>query len=249
MRVAVAGGTGSVGRYVVAELERRGHEAAVLARSTGVDLRTGQGLDAALQGVDVVVDVANVLSQRRRKAVAGFTAMTGNLLEAEHRAGVRMHVLLSIVGIDRVPVGYYAGKLAQERLVLDGPVPATVLRSTQFHELVERVSGAMPGPVVLVPRVRIQPIAAREVAEALVELAEEEPAGRVQDLAGPRVHDAPDLARRVLRARGSRRVVVPVGLPGPWGRAVRAGLLPGRRTRRGRQTFREWLEDSARLTR
>jgi uncharacterized protein YbjT (DUF2867 family) len=248
VRVAVAGGTGSVGRHVVAALERRGHQPVVLARSTGVDLRTGRGLDAALEGAEVVVDVTNVLTQRRRKAVKVLTRMTRNLLAAEQRAGVRAHVLLSIVGADRVPLGYYAGKLAQERMVLDGPIPATVLRATQFHEFVERVVGSGPGPVVLVPRARIQPVAAQEVAETLAELAEEEPAGRVQDLAGPRVHDSVDLARRLLRARGRRRLVVPVRLPGPWGHAVRAGQLPARRASHGRQTFREWLEDPARLT-
>jgi uncharacterized protein YbjT (DUF2867 family) len=249
MRIAVAGGTGSVGRHVVTALERRGHEPVVLARSTGVDLRTGRGLDAALQGVEVVVDVTNVTTQRRRKAVSLLTRMTRNLLEAERRAGVRAHVLLSIVGTDRVPLGYYAGKLAQERLVLTGPVPATVLRTTQFHELVERMVVMAPGPVTFVPRVRIQPVAAREVAATLAELVEEEPAGRVQDLAGPRVHDAVDLARRMLRARGAHRLVVPVRMPGSWGRAVRAGLLPGRSFRAGTQTFREWLEEPARLER
>lgn len=249
MRVAVAGGTGSVGRHVVAALERRGHEPVVLARSTGVDLRTGRGLDAALTGAEVVVDVTNVTSQSRRRAVAGLTRMTGNLLAAEQRAGVRAHVLLSIVGTDRVPLGYYRGKLAQERLVLDGPIPATVLRTTQFHEFVERVVGMVPGPVALVPRARIQPVAAREVAEALVDLVEDEPSGRVQDLAGPQVHDAVDLARRMTRARGGRRLIVPVRLPGPWGHAVRSGLLPDRRARHSRQTFREWLEDPARLRR
>jgi uncharacterized protein YbjT (DUF2867 family) len=173
--------------------------------------------------------------------------MTRNLLDAERRAGVRHHVLLSIVGVDRVPLGYYRGKLEQERLVQGGPVPATLLRTTQFHEFVETVLGMLPGPVAVVPRARIRPIAAREVAERLVDLAEEGPAGRVGDLGGPTVHDAVDLARRTIRARGSRRLVVPLRMPGAWGRAVRAGLLPDERAGRGTQTFREWLEDPARL--
>ena len=246
MRVAVAGGRGPVRRHVLTALEQRGHDAVVLARSTGVDLRTGRGLDTALRGAEVVVDLTDVATRRRRKAVSALTRMTRTLLDAEQRAGVRAHVLLSIVGSDRVPLGYFAGRLAQERLVLEGRVPATVLRTTLLHEYVERVVGR-PAPVALVPRVRIQPVAAREVAETLAELVEEEPAGRVQDLAGPRVHDAVDLARRLVRARGARRLIVPVRLPGQWGHAVRAGLLPGRRARRGRQTFREWLEDPARL--
>jgi uncharacterized protein YbjT (DUF2867 family) len=247
MRIAVVGGTGTVGRHVVEALRRRGHEPVVLARSTGVDLDTGKGLDAALQGADVVVDVSDLRAVRRGTMVARLTRRARNLLEAERRAGVRAHVLLSIVGADRLPSGYHRGHLEQERVVLDGPVPATVLRATQFHELVERVLRMQRGPVALVPRVRIRPVAAREVAELLAELAEEEPAGRVRDLTGPRVHDAVDLARRTLRANGSRRLVVPVRLPGPWGRALRAGLLPDDRARRGTQTFREWLEDPARL--
>jgi uncharacterized protein YbjT (DUF2867 family) len=247
MRVAVAGGTGSVRRHVVRALEQRGHEPVVLARSTGVDLRTGRGLDASLEGVEAVIDLTDVAVRRRRKAVAVLTRMTRTLLQAEQRAGVRAHVLLSIVGTDRIPFGYYAGRLAQERLVLEGPVPATVLRTTHLNEHVERVVGMGQGPVALVPRVRIQPVAAREVAQTLAELVEEAPAGRVQELAGPRVHDAVDLARRMVHARGAHRIIVPVRLPGPWGHAVRVGLLPGRRARRGGQTFREWLEDPARL--
>jgi uncharacterized protein YbjT (DUF2867 family) len=219
----------------------------VLARSTGVDLATGAGLDAALRGVEVVVDVTEVPTFRQRAAVKARTRMSRMLLDAEQRAGVRAHVLLSVVGADRIPTGYHRGKLEQERVVLDGAVPATVLRTTQFHELVERVLRMQPGPIALVPRVRIQPVAAREVADLLAEIVEEEPAGRVTDLAGPRVHDAVDLARRTLRARGSHRLVLPVRLPGATGRAVRAGLLPGDRARRGTQTFREWLEDPARL--
>jgi uncharacterized protein YbjT (DUF2867 family) len=249
MRIAVAGGTGTVGRHVVAALERRGHEAVVMARSTGVDLDTGVGLDAALAGAEVVVDVSDLQAVRRSTAVARLTGRSRTLLEAEQRAGVRLHVLLSVVGVDRLPSGYHRGHLEQERVVLEGPVPATVLRATQFHELVERMLRMQRGPVAFVPRVRIRPVAAREVAELLAELAEEEPAGRVGDFAGPRVHDAVDLARRTLRANGSRRVVVPVRLPGPWGRALRAGLLPDARARRGNQTFREWLEDPARLAR
>lgn len=247
MRVAVAGGTGTVGRPLVAALERRGHQVVVLARSTGVDLTTGAGLGAALAGVEVVVDVTDVQAVRRTPAVELRSRMARTLLEAERHAGVSAHVLLSIVGVDRIPTGYHRSKLEQERIVLDGAVPATVLRATQFHELVERVLRMQRGPVAAVPRVRIQPVAAREVAELLADLAEEDPAGRVADLAGPRVHDAVDLARRTLRFRGAHRIVVPVRLPGPWGRGIRAGLLPGSRARRGTQTFREWLEDPARL--
>ena len=125
-RVAVAGGTGVVGRHVVEALAGAGCEPVVLARSTGVDLVRGAGLDAALRGVRAVVDVSNVATQRRRSAVGFFTAATSALLAAGARAGVRHHVVLSIVGVDRVDAGYYAGKRAQEELVTAGDVPASV---------------------------------------------------------------------------------------------------------------------------
>ena len=250
MRVAVAGGTGRVGRFVVQTLARNGDDPVVLARSAGVDLMTGTGLDAALVGVEGVIDVTNASRVRRAAAVERFGRMTAALLAAGERAGVRHHVLLSIVGVDRVPLGYYTGKLEQERRVLAGPVPASVLRSTQFHEYVDLVLGLAPGPLAPVPRMRIQPIAAREVAAALADLVHDEAAhDLVPDIAGPRVHELPDLARRALQARGSHRLVMPLRLPGAAGRAMRTGdLLPPLPGPRGRQSFREWLEDPARPT-
>ena len=138
-RIAVAGGTGVVGRHVVEALAAAGCEPVVLARSTGVDLSRAAGLDATLTGVRAVVDVSNVVTQRRAAAVGFFTATTSALLTAGARAGVRHHVVLSIVGVDRIDTGYYAGKRAQEELVLAGDVPATVLRATQFHEFAGQV--------------------------------------------------------------------------------------------------------------
>src|SRR6478672_10907419 len=134
MRIAVAGGTGLVGSLVVAEVRQRGHESVVLARSTGVDLTTGEGLRDALEGVDVVIDASNVDTLKRRVSVAFFEAVTGHLLKAEQAMGVGRHVVLSIVGVDRVDFGYYAGKVRQEEMARDGAIPATVLRSTQFYE-------------------------------------------------------------------------------------------------------------------
>ncbi len=149
MKVAVAGGTGLVGRYVVEELGAAGHEPVVLSRSRGVDLVAGgAGLDAALDGVDAVVDVSNVTTTSARKSVAFFDAVGRNLLDAGERAGVRHHVVLSIVGIDRVGLGYYRGKLRQEDVVRGGSLPWSVLRATQFHEFagqtLERVPSRSP---------------------------------------------------------------------------------------------------------
>ena len=241
-RIAVAGGTGVVGRHVVEALSGAGCEPVVLARSTGVDLATGAGLDAALRGVQGVVDVANVATQRRSTAVGFFTAATSALLAAGARAGVRHHVVLSIVGVDRVDTGYYAGKRAQEQLVLGGDVPATVLRSTQFHEFAEQVLTIAKGPVAPVPSMRVQPVAAREVAAHLAELVLAEPRGRAPELAGPEVHELTDLVRRLLRVRGSRRVVLPLQGPTAASRAAVGGaLLPTGAGPRGRQTFEQWL--------
>ncbi|GAA1134361.1 SDR family oxidoreductase [Nocardioides aquiterrae] len=239
MRLAVAGGTGLVGRLVVEEAAARGHEVVVLARSAGTDLTTGTGLAQRLAGVEAVVDATNHVSQKRAEAEAFFGGVTRHLLDAEAAAGVGHHVVLSIVGIDDVDTGYYAGKRLQERLVAEGPLPWTVLRATQFHEFAEQALGfARVGPFSLVPRMLSQPVAAREVAAHLVDLAEAGPAGRAPELAGPERHQMTDLARRV--ARGRR--VVPVPLPGKAGRAMRAGALcPAGAGPRGRLTFEEWL--------
>jgi uncharacterized protein YbjT (DUF2867 family) len=241
MRIAVAGGTGVVGRHGVDVARERGHEVVVLTRSAGADLTTGAGLAERLAGVDAVIDVANLTSQRRSVAEGFFGAVTRNLLAAEEAAGVGHHVVLSIVGIDDVDSGYYAGKRLQERIVEEGGVPWSVLRATQFHEFSEQVLGYLEvGPFSLVPRVLSQPVAAREVGEALVALAEGEPLGRAPEIAGPEQLQMVDLARRVAERSGRR--VVPVWLPGKVGRAMREGaLLPKGDGPRGRITFEEWL--------
>lgn len=247
MRIAVAGGTGTVGRHVVDVAREHGHDVVVLTRSTGVDLVAGHALDAALAGVDVVIDVASVQTLSSKEARHFFGAVTRNLLAAEDAAGVRHHVALSIVGVDDASYGYYAGKLLQEQLVEAGPVPWTLLRATQFHEFASQISERMKvGPLVMVPAMRSQPVAAREVAERLVDLAEADPAGRVRDLAGPREERMSDLARRWATASGRAGRVVELPVPGGFGRAMRDGtLLPRPGTDLGRQTFDEWLASVA----
>ncbi|MET7484867.1 NAD(P)H-binding protein [Streptomyces sp. NPDC005538] len=245
MRVAVAGGTGLVGRYVVEELVAGGQEPVVLSRSRGVDLLVGgAGLDAALDGVEAVVDVSNVTTVGARKSAAFFGTVGRNLLDAGARAGVRHHVVLSIVGIDRVGLGYYQGKLRQEAVVQEGPVPWTVLRATQFHEFAGQTLDRVPKPLAVVPRMRTQPVAAREVAEHLVRLATGPAQGMAPDLAGPRVEQLVDMVRRLLRARHERRLVLPVRMPGAVGAGMNGdGLLPvaGETGPRGVQTYDEWL--------
>ena len=244
MRVAVAGGTGLVGRYVVRLVEQSGNEPVVLARSRGVDITTGAGLDAALVGAEVVIDVSNVTTLSKKRSVRFFTEGTGRLLAAGARAGVKHHLALSIVGVDRVGWGYYAGKLSQEELLRGGSLPWTVLRATQFHEFAGQLLARSPGPVALIPRMRVQPIAAREVAQRLVDLAQGPARGMAPELAGPQVHDMVELVRQVVRARGQRRLVVPIRIPG-GGAAATGGLLPsGAEYTRGSQSFEEWLRSA-----
>jgi uncharacterized protein YbjT (DUF2867 family) len=248
--VAVAGGTGAVGRHVVGALTQAGHEVTVIARSAGVDLLTGKGLTEALEPASVVIDVSNPRSSSKRKAVRFFGQGTANLLAAERQAGVHHHVALSIVGSDRVDLGYYFGKRRQEELIRAGDIPWTILRATQFHEFPAQLAERVPGPVLPVPVMTTQPVAAKEVAQVLAELAVADPAGRVTEMSGPQVHQMPDLARRLLHARGSHRAVLPVRLPGRVGRDLAGdGLLPAGEGRRGTLTFDRWLDQDAAVAR
>jgi uncharacterized protein YbjT (DUF2867 family) len=247
MRIAVAGGTGLVGRHVVDAVISAGQEPVIVARSRGVDLLTGEGLDAALAGVDAVIDVTNVTSIKEKAATVFFETAGRNLLTAEEKADVGHHVTLSIVGVDRVPgYGYYRAKLRQEQLVEAGRVPWTVLRATQFHEFAQQVLAQVPGPLALVPRMRAQPIAAREVARRLVELANGPAQQAAPELAGPREEQLVDMARRLLRAQGRHRWLIPVTFPGATGAAMRGhALLPDGDGPRGTLTFGQWLDEAA----
>jgi uncharacterized protein YbjT (DUF2867 family) len=244
MRIAVAGGTGTVGRHVVAVARERGHHVVGISRAEGVDLVNGRGLYQALQGAETVIDVSGIQTVSTKKAVDFFTNATQNLLAAEKQAGVKHHIALSIVGIDKANSGLYAGKLVQEDEVRHGGIPWTLLRSTQFHEFVPMtVKAASAGPLVLVPKMFTQPIAAREVAIALVDAAEAGPRGRVPDLGGPRAEQLKDLVKAYLARSGQKKRIIPLHVPGPMGKAMRkGGLIPAAGAAVGRQTFLEWLE-------
>nr|WP_314145448.1 SDR family oxidoreductase [uncultured Rhodococcus sp.] len=248
MKLAVAGGTGTVGVHVVEVARERGHEVVVLSRSAGMDLVTGSGLSDALSGVDAVVDVASTQTISAKESTAFFTAVTRNLLTAESTAGVGHHLALSIVGIDKAPHSYYAGKVKQENIVRSGAVPWTILRATQFHEFAAQIrSRTSFGPVTFIPRMVSQPIAAREVAERLIDLAERPPAGRVGDLGGPREERMAEMVRRYARAIGARGLVLEVPVPGAYGRAMRDGtLVTTNDSDHGLQTFDQWSDAQAR---
>lgn len=240
----MAGGTGLIGAHVVEVARERGHDVVALARSRGVDLLTGAGLVAALAGVDAVIDVSNVTTLKTEESISFFAGATRSLLAAELAEGVGHHVALSIVGIDAAPEGYYAGKISQERLVADGPVPWTIQRATQFHEFAALMyAQAKAGPLHLAPKARTRPISAREVAEHLVATAGGPPRGRATDLAGPREESLVEMVRAYAAAIGHRGWIPAIALPGAMGRAQRSGaLLPGRDAILGTQTFGEWLD-------
>ncbi|KRB36498.1 SDR family oxidoreductase [Microbacterium sp. Root180] len=243
MKIAIAGGTGTVGRPTVDAVRAAGHEPVVLSRSGGVDLVAGDGLDAALEGVDAVIDTVNVSTLDADAATEFFTTATGNLLEAAHRARARHVVVLSIVGIDRMAYDYYAGKVAQERVVEASPLPWTILRATQFHEFAGQLyDRAKLGPLHVAPRARVQPVAAREVGEHLAAIAAGPALGRARDLAGPREERLDDMVRSYARRTGHRGWVPSISLPGAQMKGMRAGYaLPGADAVLGHQTFGEWL--------
>ncbi len=245
MRVAVAGGTGLVGRLLVAELERRNHQTMVLARSAGIDVRRRDQVADALEGADVVVDCLNVTSTRAKVATEFFTSTTESLVEAERAADVERHVLLSIVGIDRTPLPYYRAKLAQEQAARAGAGALTVLRATQFHEFAGQLLAQLKrGPLVPVPQMLSAPVAAAEVAVALADLVDQPPSRETVELGGPERLAMPNLVGRLARARGIRAAVVPVPLPGAAGRSLRSGaLIPDDPWRTGRQTWADWLAE------
>ncbi|WP_084040219.1 SDR family oxidoreductase [Demequina sp. NBRC 110053] len=244
MRIAVAGVTGLLGSMVAEQARSRGHEVVPMARSLGVDVVTGEGLEDALVGVTAVVDVTNVGTMKADASVAFFEQATRTLLAAEQRAGVERHVALSIVGVERAPYDYYAGKRAQEQAIEAGGVPWTILRATQFHEFAAQVYAmAKAGPLHLAPKMRTQPIAGREVASRLVDLAESPALGGYVELAGPREESLNDMVRAWARASGHRGWMPSVGLPGPLGKAQRDGaLLPDAGAEIGSETFAEWLD-------
>jgi len=243
MRLAVAGGTGLVGTYVVEVARAAGHEVVSLSRKAGVDVQTGAGLRIALEGVEVVIDTLNTRARKRAAAEDFFHETSRQLQQAGTAAGVQHLVTLSILGIDRADAyGYYQAKLAQERAVSQGPVPASILRASQFYEFPAQLMQMLRrGPFVVLPRMRSQPVAARTVAEHLVRLAEERPAERVE-LAGPEVHDVADLARRMAAARGARLRIIAVPLPGRSGAQMRGdALLATPSTPIDGPAFAEWL--------
>jgi len=243
MEIAVAGGTGTAGSEVVRIAQQRGHRVRVLTRGNGVDVRSGAGLDEALAATDVVIDALSTSTRNARAAADFFTETSSHLLASGRRAGVGHHIALSIVGVDRAPYGYYAGKLAQEQTVLSGGVPWTIQRATQFHDFAAQTyRGASFGPLHLALRMRTQPVSVVEVAIRLVDHAEAGPAEHARDLAGPQEEQLVDMMRSWAAHTGRAGWMPAFSLPGAFGRAIRDGsILPGADADLGTVTFADWL--------
>ncbi|MFE3545121.1 SDR family oxidoreductase [Nocardia sp. NPDC059177] len=246
-KIAVAGATGRLGKHVVDVLNERGHEVVAFSRANGVDIETGAGLDEALTGVDIVIDASSTPSADQRVATEFFTAAARNLHAAGARAGVQRLVVVSIIGIDGSMAGYNAAKLAHEQELLKGSVPVQILRAAQFHELVEVMMGwGTQGSVAHLPAMRTQLVAARTVAEALVDLATNPvPAEEIPfpEIAGPRPETMAGAATALVAARGTDLEVVEVSDPANPDREQfeNGTLLPSRHAVLAGPSFAEWL--------
>lgn len=210
MKVVVIGGTGLIGSKVVERLRNAGHDAMAAAPSTGVDILSGAGLDEAMAGTDVVVDLANSPSFEAQAALDFFQTAGRNVLGAEARAGVRHHIALSVVGTEKLSeVGYFRGKSAQEKLIRESGIPYTIIHSTQFLEFLPGIiQSGTEGETVRLPSALVQPIAAEDVAEAVTRHALDAPVNGIVDIAGPERESMAGIAQRYMtRTQDAREVV------------------------------------------
>ena len=248
-KIAVAGATGRVGRHLVDLLEAGGHDVVAMSRSTGVDIITGEGLSEAITGVGSVIDVASGPSPDQNEATRFFTTAARNLQEAGERAGVRRIVVVSIIGCDRFSAGYNVAKVAHEQSLQAGPIPVTVLRAAQFHELVPQLmEWGRQGDVIRVPKMRTQLVAARTVAEVAAGLAvaPDDSAGAISEIAGPREESLVEAATLFAARHGDPAQVEGVSDPADPDRDLfeRGGLLPNGDATLAGPTFEQWLKST-----
>jgi uncharacterized protein YbjT (DUF2867 family) len=248
--ILVTGASGTLGRELLPRLTARGQAVRALSRrprtsADGVewavgDLASGAGLDAAVEHVDTIVHAAS----DAKPAGSGDRAATERLLAAARRAGRRPHVVyMSIVGVDRNPFGYYRAKYACEQTLEASGIPHTILRSTQWYQLLDLgFSYMLKVPLVMpVPNVPVQPLDVSEVAARLAEIAVGAPLGRAEDMGGPEVLEAPEAAKQYADAAGKQRTIMPLWMPGKAGRAFRDGVCLAPEHRAGTMTWSEFL--------
>ena len=249
MKIVVIGGSGLIGKKVVTNLRQRGHEVVAASPSSGVNTVTGEGLAQALAGARVVVDVANAPSWEDNAVLMFFETSGRNLLAAEAAADVGHHVALSVVGTDRLLAsGYFRAKMAQEKLIKASPIPYTIVRATQFFEVVGGIAqAATVGQTVRRPPVLMQPIAADDVAAVMADVALAEPLYGTFDLAGPEPIRQDDLVRQFLKATADARTVITDPKALYYGITVNdQSLTPGDHPRIGPTRFQDWLRRSIR---
>jgi uncharacterized protein YbjT (DUF2867 family) len=247
MKIVVVGGNGLIGSKLASELDECGHETVPASPDTGVNALTGEGLAEALEGAQVVVDVANAPVWDDAAVLDFFQTSSRNLLAAEPGAGVKHHVVLSVVGADRLPEsGYLRAKLAQEDAVKAAAVPYTILRATQFFEFIGRIAdSSTDGETVRLAPVFVQPESADDVAAALAEVAVSEPVNGIVELAGPEQFRLDELARRVLSANNDPRPVTADVHARYFGTELDDhSLTPGSNARIAATRFEDWLRES-----
>jgi uncharacterized protein YbjT (DUF2867 family) len=248
MKIVIIGGTGLIGTKLASKLRQKGHDVSPAAPSTGVNTITGEGLDKAVSGADIVVDVANSPSFEDSAAMNFFKTSGGNLLAAEAAAGVRHHVALSIVGTDRLPeCGYFLAKLAQENLIKASKIPYSILRATQFFEFVGGiVDSSADGQTVRLSPALFQPVASDDVAAALADVTLGPPLNDMVELAGPERLSLDEVGRRYLAATKDPRKVVPDIHARYFGTELDdQSLTPGNNPRIGSVRFEDWLAHNA----
>lgn len=241
MKFAVIGGTGLIGSQVVRILNAAGHEALPHSKSTGVDVISGQGVDEAVAGADVVVNLTNSPTFDEASP-AFFRISMDNLLTAAHKGGTGHFVILSIVGVDQVPeLDYYQAKTLQEAVLEAGPVPYSIVRATQFMEFVDAVlSWTADGDTVRLPATPIQPIAAKDVAEAVAEVAMGSPLNGIRDIGGPEIFTLDELGRITLSHKGDERTVVTDPTAGMFA-AVKGDVLTDKNAHLAATRYSDWL--------
>jgi uncharacterized protein YbjT (DUF2867 family) len=247
MKILVIGGTGLIGSKLVDKLRRAGHDPLAASPDTGVDTITGEGLHEALEGAQVVVDVANAPVSDDAAVLDFFQTSSRNILAAEAAAGVTHHVTLSVVGVDRLPEsGYFRAKLAQEETAKTGSVPYTILRATQFFEFIGRIAdSSTDGDTVRLAPVFIQPESADDVAAALADVAVSEPVNGIVELGGPEQFRLDELARLVLSANHDPRPVTADVHARYFGTELADhSLTPGSDARIAPTRFEDWLSES-----
>ena len=247
MKIVVIGGTGLIGSKLVQNLRERGHDVLAAAPSTGVNSITREGLAQAMDGAEVVVDVANAPSWEDQAVLDFFETSSRNLLAAEAAAGVRHHVALSIVGSERLPEnGYFRAKVAQENLIKASGIPYTLLRATQFFEFVGGIAqSATVGEEICLSPALIQPMASDDVVAALTDVALAAPINGTVEVAGPEAMPLDELVRRFLRATQDTRKVVPDVHARYYGAVLDdQSLTAGKNARLGTIRFEDWLAQS-----